>query len=225
MGRRIAAPPAPPSDDRITSMRYLAALLLVSLPLPSHAAKLLNGNLDNWEAIGDGLWSVLRDGTLVGQRDLAKAEHQAWLYTRKNDYGEFDLHLEWWTRSGGNSGVSIRDTSRGQYAVAAAWDAAKTPAHIGYEIQILNSSRDKYPSGSVYLFDAAKPGHQIENDWNTFDIESRDDIIRVKLNGQLVSQYAGEPGRSKTGPIGLQLHDKNSIVMFRNIHIKELKRK
>ena len=68
-------------------------------------------------------------------------------------------------------------------------------------------------------------GHQIENDWNTFDIESRDDMIRVKLNGQLVSQYAGEPGRSKTGPIGLQLHDKNSIVMFRNIHIKELKRK
>ena len=86
-------------------MRYLAALLLVSLPLPSHAAKLLNGNLDNWEAIGDGLWSVLRDGTLVGQRDLAKAEHQAWLYTRKNDYGEFDLHLEWWTRIGGNSGT------------------------------------------------------------------------------------------------------------------------
>jgi len=168
---------------------------------------------------------VLRDGTLVGQRDLAKADHQAWLYTRKNDFGEFDLHLEWWTRIGGNSGVSIRDTSRGHYAAAAAWDATKTPAHIGYEIQILNSSRDKYPSGSVYLFDAAKPGHQIENDWNTFDIESRDDLIRVKLNGHVVSQYAGEPGRSKTGPIGLQLHDKNSIVMFRNIHIKELKRK
>jgi len=43
--------PAPPPDDRITNMRYLAALLLVSLPLPSQAAKLLNGNLDNWEAI------------------------------------------------------------------------------------------------------------------------------------------------------------------------------
>jgi hypothetical protein len=166
---------------------------------------------------------VLRDGTLIGQRDLKKAENQSWLYTKKNDYGEFELHLEWWTRIGGNSGVSIRDTSRAQYAVGAAFDEKRTPSHIGYEIQISNGLRDKFPSGSIYLFDAAKPGHQVENDWNTFDIESRDDMIRVKLNGSLVSQYRGEPGRPKTGPIGLQLHDKNSFVMFRNIHIKELK--
>ena len=73
------------------------------------------------------------------------------------------------------------------------------------------------------MFDAAKPGHQVENDWNAFDIESREEMIRVKLNGHVVSQYAGEPGRPKTGPIGLQLHDKASLVMFRNIHIKELK--
>jgi hypothetical protein len=206
-------------------MKHFAALVLLCIPLTSSAEKLLNGNLDNWEAIGDGLWSVMRDGTLVGQRDLKKAENQAWLYTRKNDYGEFDLHLEWWTRTGGNSGVSIRDTSRAQYAVGSAFDPQRTPAHIGYEIQISNGYRDKYPSGSVYLFDAAKPGHQIDDDWNAFEIESRDDVIRVKLNGHLVSEYAGEPGRPKTGPIGLQLHDKTSFAMFRNIRIKELKRK
>ncbi len=175
--------------------------------------------------IGDGVWTFMKDSTLIGQRDPKKAEHQAWLYTWKNDYGEFDLHLEWWTRLGGNSGVSIRDTSRGQYAVGAAWDANRTPAHIGYEIQILNSYRDKYPSGSVYLFDAAKPGHQIENDWNTFDIESRADGITVMLHDAEVSNYAGDPARSKTGPIGLQLHDATSVVMFRNIRIKEVKSK
>ena len=75
------------------------------------------------------------------------------------------------------------------------------------------------------MFDAAKPGHQVQNDWNAFNIESREDMIRVKLNGSLVSQYAGEPGRPKTGPIGLQLHDQNSLAMFRNIRIRELKRK
>ncbi len=205
-------------------MKHYAALLLaLSVPLALPAAKLLNGNLDNWEVIGDGIWMVLRDGVLVGQRDLKKAENQSWLYTKKNDYGEFDLHLEWWTRADGNSGVSIRDTSRAQYAVGAGHDPQRTPAHIGYEIQIGYGYRMKFPAGSVYLFDAAKPGHQVENDWNAFDIESRDEMIRVKLNGQLVSQYAGEPGRPKTGPIGLQLHDKTSLVMFRNIHIKELK--
>jgi hypothetical protein len=210
--------------------RLSAAVLVLAWPLICPAAKLLsggvkllNGSLNGWDTIGDGVWTVMRDGTLLGQRDPQKAEHQAWLYTAKNDYGEFDLHLEWWTPASGNSGVSIRDTSRAQYAVGAAFDPVRTPAHIGYEIQILNGYRDKYPSGSIYLFDAAKPGHQIENDWNTFDIESRDDVIRVKLNDYLVSEYAGEKGRSKTGPIGLQLHDKTSVVMFRNIRIKEVK--
>ncbi len=207
-------------------MKHLAAAFLLAFPLLSPAAstKLLNGSLNGWESIGDGLWTVMRDGTLLGQRDPKKAEHQAWLYTTKNDFGEFDLHVEWWTKFGGNSGVSIRDTSRAQYATAAgAWDANRTPAHIGYEIQILNGYRDKYPSGSVYLFDAAKPGHQIDNDWNTFDIESRNDMITVKLNDAVVSQYAGDPARSKTGPIGLQLHDATSVIMFRNIRIKDVK--
>jgi hypothetical protein len=207
-------------------MKLLApVLLLLFLPIatPAAAVKLLNGSLNGWEVIGDGVWTVMRDGTLLGQRDPKKAEHQSWLYTAKNDYGEFDLHVEWWTRLGGNSGVSIRDTSRAQYATGAAWDANRTPAHIGYEIQILNGYRDKYPSGSVYLFDAAKPGHQIENDWNSFDIESRNDGITVKLNEAVVSHYTGDPARSKTGPIGLQLHDATSVVMFRHIRIKELK--
>lgn len=205
-------------------------ILLLAAPLASPApklispgVKLLNGSLNGWEVIGDGIWTVMRDGTLVGQRDLSKAEHQGWLYTTKNDYKEFDLHVEWWTRLGGNSGISIRDTSRAQFAVGSAWDAKRTPAHIGYEIQISNGYRDKYPSGSVYLFDAAKPGHQIDNDWNTFDIESRNDMIRVKLNDFVVSEYAGDPNRSKSGPIGFQLHDKTSIVMFKNIRIKEVK--
>jgi 3-keto-disaccharide hydrolase len=206
-------------------MKHLAITVafLVSIPLARPADKLLSGSLDGWQVVGDGIWTVMRDGTLVGQRDPNKAEHQSWLYTIKNDYAEFDLHLEWWTKVGGNSGVSIRDSSRGLYAVGATYDEKRTPSHIGYEIQISNGYPDQFASGSVYLFDAAKPGHQIENDWNAMDIESRDDMIRVKLNGALVSQYAGEPGRPKTGPIGLQLHDKTSLVMFRNIRIKELK--
>src|SRR3977135_973494 len=134
--------------DRLGVMRnsrLSAAILILIFPLTSSAAKLLsggvkllNGNLNGWEVVGDGIWTVMRDGTLLGQRDPKKAEHQSWLYTAKNDYGEFDLHLEWWTPASGNSGVSLRDTSRAQYAVGAAFDPHRTPAHVGYEIQILN---------------------------------------------------------------------------------------
>ena len=60
-------------------------------------------------------------------------------------------------------------------------------------------------------------------DWNAMDIESRNNMIRVRLNGEVVSEYPGEPGRSKVGPIGLQLHDRFSTVMFRNLRIREVK--
>src|SRR5690349_214418 len=80
---------------------------------------LFNGkNLDGWEIIGDGQWTVMKDGTLLGQRigDLravlvpgggittpqqfnAWVNAQSWLYTRRNDFREFDLHLEYWTKT------------------------------------------------------------------------------------------------------------------------------
>ncbi len=171
----------------------------------------------------------MRDGTLLGQRDLSikypgKPEvNQSWLYTKK-EFGQYDLHVEWWTRRGGNSGVSIRDTTRAIHAVIGPrMDRNKTPAHSGYEIQISNGYKDEHPTGSVYLFDNAKPGAQHDDDWNTFDIEVRDSMIKVNLNGTPVSQYKGEPDRPLRGPIGLQLHDPASIAMFRNIRIKEVK--
>lgn len=205
------------------SVRFTAAILFCGIAAAQSYVPLFNGkDLDGWESVGDGIWTVMSDGALVGQRDLTNANHQAWLYTKK-EFGNFDLHVEWWTRWGGNSGISIRDKTRGAFSVGDKWVADKTPSHNGYEIQIANGLKgDRYPSGSVYLFDTAKTGLQKDNDWNSFDIESRPDAIRVKLNGQLVSQYGGEKSRSLTGPIGLQLHDKNSIVMFRNIRIREL---
>jgi hypothetical protein len=204
----------------------LSAVLLCGETASAAWLTLLNGkNLDGWEVIGEGFWNVMSDGTLVGQRAVTKeTDHQCWLYTKK-DFGEYDLHLEYWLRRGGNSGVSIRDTSRAQYAQGAQWDAKRTPSHIGYEIQISNGDGDEFGTGSVYLFAKAKSGFQRDFDWNSLDIESRNDAIRVKLNGHPVAEYAGEPGRPKAGPIGFQLHDHTSLAMFRNIKIQEIRRK
>ena len=52
----------------------LLALLAAGLSA-ADMQPLFNGkNLDGWEIIGDGLWTVLSNGTLVGQRtaDLRK---------------------------------------------------------------------------------------------------------------------------------------------------------
>jgi len=217
----------------------LAAFTLAAQPWKP----LFNGkNLDGWQVVGDGRWHVLADGTLVaepasggnnpfGAWPVALTEKQfkdwrqtqSWLYTVA-EYGEFDLHVEYRGPLNGNSGVTIRDSTRGKYAIGPAPDFEKTPAHWGYEIQIAVGSKGKYPSGSLYLFASAELGHEKVGDWNTLDIESRNDIIRVKLNGHPVSSHAGDPKRPKTGPIGLQLHDRFSGMTFRNIRIREMKK-
>jgi hypothetical protein len=198
------------------------------------------GSLDQWESIGDGIWHILKDGTLVGERPITKTDPtvtwrndakaykdwlhtQAWLYTKRNDFGQFDLHLEYWLRRHGNGGVSIRDTSRAQHAVTTPGDFTRTPSKIGYEIQLNNQYPDSYISGSIYTFVKAKPGVQVDDEWNRLHIESRNELIRVRLNGQVVAEHPGDPKRSKTGPIGLQLHDQYSLTMFRNVAIRELR--
>ena len=225
-------------------MKTLSCLLLVSASLLAQDWQpLFNGkNLDGWESRGDGSWGVFDDGTLYGQRLAGEAKNpfrapwpiserqyfswsheQAWLYTVE-EFREYDLHVEYRVSDKGNSGISIRDKTRAKYSFGPDVNYDLTPSHTGYEIQIYNGggAKDKFPTGSVYLFAPAEFGHEIVNGWNSLDIESRDDMIRVKLNGHLVSSFAGDPGRAKSGPIGLQLHDQFTSAQFRNIKIRKL---
>ena len=226
-------------------MRTLGCLLTLVAAGTMAAADwkpLFNGkNLDGWEVIGDGQWTVMSDGTLLGQRitnlrmqlvpggplpTASDFKHwvdaQSWLYTKGEDFGEFDLHLEYWIKTMGNSGVSIRDSSRAKWAIIAPPDYTKTPSKIGYEIQINNRYPDPHPSGSIYGFMDAPKEAQHEDDWNAMDIISRNDKITIKLNGKVVAESPGDPKRAKTGPIGLQLHDQFQVVMFRNVKIAEM---
>ncbi len=198
--------------------------------------KLIDPEMSGWEVNGEGIWTVLKDGTLIGQRphpsgktplgvpfpvDAKQYQHwlsaQSWLYT-KEEFDEFVLHVEYWLPIGGNSGVSIRDSSRGKQSYGPGPN--KTPAHIGYEIQLLDAPTAKNPSGSIYDVAPAPDGLQLKNDWNQMDIESRHNIIRVRLNGKLAAESPGVPERPLKGPIGLQLHDQYSWVLFRNIRIR-----
>jgi hypothetical protein len=219
-------------------------LLLPALALSQDAKPLFNGkDLAGWESHGPCQWTVLRDGTLLGQRThentkdpmgpwpaaSASFHHwlnqQAWLYT-KTEFANFDLHVEYLIPPGANSGVSIRDSSRARYATyeepVPPGMKDSTPAHIGYEIQIIDDDRETFPTGSVYTFVPGKRGLQKPADWNSLDIESRADMIRVRVNGEVSAEYPGDPNRPKTGPIGLQLHDQFTFAMFRNIRIREL---
>ena len=89
-------------------MRKLLPLFLWAIVLQAQNwTLLLNGkNLDAWEAQGPCHWTLVPDGSILGQRDQDGSQ-QAWLYT-KAEYSEFDLHLEYWLPTGARGGVSIR---------------------------------------------------------------------------------------------------------------------
>src|SRR5437870_11828775 len=99
--------------NRRSFMKKLPCIILLAWPLAAADWKpLFNGkDLDGWEVIGDGQWTVMADGTLRGQRigDLRKmltpggplpapqqlkgwADTQSGLYTRRGDFGELDRH-------------------------------------------------------------------------------------------------------------------------------------
>jgi hypothetical protein len=220
---------------------YLLSGLLLAL-LSASVAQAQRGDFDNllgkdlaqWESVGDGIWKLTPDGILLGRRPVtddsaaiieggsfsAWKSSQAWLYTRR-EYGEYDLHLDYFVGAPANSGVSIRDQSRGQFAVTVPLDVDRTPAHVAYEIQINADWPDPWPTGSIYGVERAKTGVQKLDEWNSLNIESRKSGIRVSVNGIVVAEHASLPDRPLTGPIGLQLHDRGSVVMFRDIWLME----
>ncbi|MCY4188658.1 MAG: DUF1080 domain-containing protein [Bryobacterales bacterium] len=223
-------------------MRAVILVLACAATAPVAAAAdwrdLLRDGLDGWEALGDGHWRIRSDGVVVassgigrqqelrGREDIRRAAfvawstRQSWLYTER-EFGEFDLHLEYWVNTAGNSGVSIRDPSRAACGIAEKPDFACTPSKQGYEIQINSGHSDRWPTGSLYGLARARPGLDTAGEWNRLNIESRADAIRVYVNGVLAAEHAGDPERPRKGPIGLQLHDIHSFAMFRNIWVLE----
>jgi 3-keto-disaccharide hydrolase len=216
-------------------------LILLGALAPARAAdwqNLLADGLKGWEVLGDGIWTLRSDGVLIAHRkpNTAPLEAlgdkltfkqyrdweivQSWLYTRKQ-YGDFDLRLDYWVRTPGNSGISIRDPSHARYALTIPPDYSKTPSKVGYEIQINSQWPDPHPTGSIYGLADARTGLQNDGEWNTMNIESRKDNIRVLVNGVVAAEHAADPARPTAGPIGLQLHDQASVVMFRNLWVRE----
>lgn len=225
----------------LCSIALFTAMAGITLAQPKGYVPLFNGkDLSGWEIRGNGDWNVIEGGVLVGQRDfdsksLAPGKkftsemefqqwlnHQAWIYT-KDEFSEYDLHVEFWTKNHGNSGISLHDKSRAEAAIAFPPNFLKTPARTAYEIQINNNYPDPHPTGSIYGFVDAPKDALKTNQWNTMDISVRKSELIVKLNGREVARTAPDPKRSSSGPIGLQLHDQFSVIHFKNIWIKTLK--
>ena len=190
-------------------MRCLWIFLLAALPAASAWKPLFNGiDFAGWEQVGKAVWTI-EDGAIVG-RPNPDAPATGWLVTLR-EYSDFRLRLKCWITPGGNSGIGIRDPSRAR--------GPRTPAHMGYEIQILDAPNAKMPAGSIYLLAPAPDGKLKSGQWNEFLITCRGPRIEVHLNGEKVSEIEHE--RSRRGVIGVQMHSRKMTVKFKDLEIEE----
>jgi hypothetical protein len=181
---------------------------------------LFNGrDLAGWEGGGDDAakcWNV-EDGMIV-----CTGEKGPWLRS-KDQFGDFNLRLEYKLKPGGNSGVYCRVPLDGNHH-------ARKDAPAGVEIQILDDASDRYRDlkpyqfcGSVYaIAPAEKHVGRTAGEWNTFEINCRGTAYRVSLNGVVVvdatdDKFPDLKQRQLRGYLGLQNHSEH--VWFRNVRI------
>ena len=169
-----------------------------------------------WNHYGPGHFELDVDtGVLASQGGMGLFWYSA------HEYSDFELEVEFKTsKIESNSGVFLRVPG-----------VPSSDAYIyhSFEVQIHDaSSKGVNQTGAVY--DAEPPTHiasEPTGEWNKYRIRFVGDQITVWLNGEQVVDWAAEP-RGKVedftskGFIGLQNHDHDSSVYFRNIRVKDL---
>ena len=169
-----------------------------------------------WNHYGPGYFELDPDTGV-----LASHDGMGLFWYSAQEYSDFELEVEFKTsKIDSNSGVFVRVPG-----------VPTSDAYIyhSFEIQIHDANAVGV-NGTGAVYDAEPPTHVASNstgEWNMYRIRFVGDQITVWLNGDQVVDWAAEP-RGKVedfaarGYIGLQNHDHDSSVYFRNIRIKDL---
>jgi Domain of Unknown Function (DUF1080) len=182
----------------------------LSDPSESAFQSLFNGySLVPWRMAGPPGFSVV-DGTLEAHGGMGL------LWYPERQFGDFVLRLEWMVhRPEDNSGVFLRFPDPD--------DDPWIAVNQGYEVQIHDEGRDDQHTGAIY--EVAKPipyTPKPVGEWNSMEVQVVGQRYVVILNGDLVNDFTGAGDRGLEGFVGLQNHDDQSRVRFRNVRIKSL---
>ena len=207
---------------------------------PTDAVVLFDGrNLDQWVSVKDhspAHWKVA-DGVITVDKSAGNIE------TRQS-FRNYQLHLEW--------RIPKNITGEGQYRGNSGLFLASTgPDDAGYEIQILDSFKNKtYVNGqAAAVYKQAPPlvnSMREPGAWQTFDViwtapvfaadgtPTSPAFVTVFHNGVLVQNHVQLTGETtnrgtpkyrpyKSAPIKLQAHgDPSPPISFRNIWVRAL---
>lgn len=166
-------------------------------------------SVDGWRQIGPGGFTLQQDGSLVSHGGMGL------FYYAERPFRDFVLELEYRSNApGANAGVFVRFPEQ--------TDDPWVPVESGYEIQIDDTGDALHQTGSVYTFSPANlSASRPAGEWNQYRIEVRGQRYEIYLNGVKVNDFIGNRGRE--GYIGLQNHDDDSRVAFRNIRVTPLR--
>jgi hypothetical protein len=187
---------------------------------------LFNGkDLDGWRMTGPGEFKV-ENGELVTYGGMGL------LWYAKEKIGGAEIKVLFKpTRPNDNSGVFIRIDGEPQDP----WFAV----HNGYEVQIDNGGDEAHRTGALYSLTLVKAKVDADVDrWTEMIIRLEGDRTTVHVNGTLVTEYReGDPvperkaiseprrgPRPDAGYIGLQNHDADSRVRFKEVSVRPLAR-
>jgi 3-keto-disaccharide hydrolase len=195
--------------------------------------------LDSWHQYGQKSFTKrwkIADSVLFVDTS-AKSDNMQGDLVSNDEYGNFDLKLEWKISKGGNSGILFyvhEDTTQ-----------FKQTFHSGPEMQIVDNEGHpdgkikKHQAGDLYdMISCSSKMAKSIGEWNETEIRSLNGKLDFYLNGKHVvsttmwddnwnkmvagSKFKAWPGFGtfKRGHIALQDHE--DLVWFRNIRIKRL---
>ena len=200
--------------------------------------------LRDWRASPEDLaagWSVI-DGAIQGE---GIEDRQAYLvYSANEELRDFELKFNYLMLTDGNTGVELRarvDTTGKRPFEGYHADLG----HVGIGPQILGAwdfhfaTRKEFPcergtrliinqNGTTLtqkLEDHLRLVDIKRRDWNQCHIVARGNRFRFSINGIPSSEFVDgiREGRLDSGLIGFQIHEKGTIVQFKDILLKQIR--
>ncbi|OLC76892.1 MAG: hypothetical protein AUH72_18335 [Acidobacteria bacterium 13_1_40CM_4_65_8] len=200
--------------------------------------------MSKWRVLFDGksldAWRGYKNdpvpkGWVIENGTLAKHERVADIVS-KDEFGDFELMIDWKIGEAGNSGIFYRGTEEYDHIYSSA-----------PEYQLLDDAKGADNktrltcAGAAYALYPSPAGHlKPVGEWNTTRIVANGTHVEHWLNGVKLLEYElGSPdweakvkaskfndwpnyGRAKRGHIAMQ-GDHEGTLAFRNIRIRELK--
>lgn len=175
--------------------------------------KLFNGkDLTGWKVYGTEKWYVDK-GELICESGPDK---QYGYFATEKEYKNFELTLEFFQESNGNSGVFFHSSIEGTKITG--WQAEVAPLnhHTG-------GIYESYGRG--WLIQPKPELEKVlkEGQWNKMKVVVRGSNVTTWLNGQQMVTLTDDKIGSVTGKIALQIHDGGGVrVRWRKLMVKKL---